>query len=169
MAAARMTDYGLRRARGEDLRGWRDRLGRAAEVAALAGLLLMLASIPGWIVYSGWAELQAMKAAWTIAGPACPIVEQPSRSVVGKKPPKPFSYGGIHFVRQFGHVSCVGWDDGGLGGEDITRVCQFSGPAMVKVAIAGRTVIYQPGVGRRATVTVRHGRPSCVVGGWFGY
>jgi hypothetical protein len=28
-------------------------------------------------------------------------------------------------------------------------------------------VTYEPGVGHPTTVTVRNGRPSCVVGGWF--
>jgi hypothetical protein len=38
---------------------------------------------------------------------------------------------------------------------------------MVSVAAGPRTVIFQPGLGRPATVTVRRGQVSCVLAGWF--
>jgi uncharacterized protein (AIM24 family) len=64
-------------------------------------------------------------------------------------------------------VSCVGFREGGLFNASSYQVCQFSGPGAVAVTRAGRTVTFQPGPGRRTTVTVRRDQVSCVVAGWF--
>ena len=88
---------------------------------------------------------------------------------MGSKPAKVFDYGGIGFARHFGHVSCVAWREGGVFDPDIYRVCQFNAPGAVTVTTREQTVRYQPGVGRRVTVSVRQGQPSCVMGGWFTY
>ena len=146
---------------------YRSKLRDAGQTLAMAGLLLMLAAIPGYIVLETWAGEQAMKRAWTIAGPPCPVVERPAWRVVGSKPPKAFAYGGIGFARHFGHASCVAWREGGAFNSGLVRVCQFNAPGAVTVAANGRTVSYQPGVAKRATVSVRAGRPACVMGGWF--
>lgn len=135
------------------------------ELAALVALLLTIISIPATMGYSAWARADAEKADWSIAGPACPVAAQPASAVVGRKAAKSFTYGEVAFTRQFGHASCNAWRVDGP--RDIVRVCQFSGPGAVTVATGGRRVVYQPGVGRRATVSVRHGTPSCVVAGWF--
>lgn len=93
----------------------------------------------------------------------------PSPAVGGgvHKPPKAFEYGGVGFARHFGHVSCVAWREGGPFRQDIRRVCQFNAPGEVTVALAGRTISYQPGVAQPVTVTIAHGQPSCVMAGWF--
>ena len=70
--------------------------------------------------------------------------------------------------RQHGDVSCVAPPDGNPLDPKSYTVCQFPAPATVSVAIGDRTVIFQPGPGRPATVTVRDGKVSCVVGGWLG-
>lgn len=145
----------------------RRRLREGSQVGGLAGLLVMLMIIPGLVVYEAWASHQAMKPAWTIAGPACPVVARPLRSVVGSKPPKAFAYGGVGFARHFGHASCVAWREGGMFSREIRRVCQFNAPGEVTVAVGGRTVSYQSGVAQPATVTIAHGQPSCIMGGWF--
>jgi hypothetical protein len=132
---------------------------------AMGGVVLMAAGIVGFLLWSGWARGATERSDWTIAGPACPVVAAASPLVVGKKPAKVFSYGGAEFSRAFGHASCNGWRENGP--SDVRWVCQFSGPGAVTVTTAGRSVVFQPGVGRRATVTVRQGRPSCVVAGWF--
>ena len=141
---------------------WRD----GVQSLGLAGLLLMLMAIPAYIVIETWIGEQAMQKAWT-TGPPCPVVARPAWIVVGSKPPKAFEYGGIGFARHFGHVSCVGWREGGMFDPDVYRVCQFNAPGAVTVAFGRQTISYQPGVGRRATVSVRRGQPSCVMGGWF--
>ena len=46
-------------------------------------------------------------------------------------------------------------------------VCQFTAPVMVSATLGGRTVVFEPGFGRRATVSLRHGRFACVLGGWI--
>jgi len=144
---------------------WRDGM----QSLGLAGLLLILMAIPAYIVIETWMGEQAMQKAWTITGPPCPVVARPAWIVVGSKPPKAFEYGGIGFARQFGHVSCVAWREGGMFDPDIYRVCQFNAPGAVTVAVGGQTISYQPGTARRATVSIRRGQPSCVMGGWFTY
>jgi len=131
--------------------------------ALLAGVI----SIPAITVYGVWAGVQAMKAEWAIKGPPCPVVAAPSIRVQGRKPPTAFPYGDAVFSHQTGNVSCVAPPEDGLFARRTYHVCQFSGPAMVAVTIGGHRTIYEPGVGRPATVTVRHGRPTCVMGGWF--
>lgn len=142
---------------------WRD----GVQSLGLAGMLLSLMAIPAYIVIETWMGEQAMQKAWTITGPPCPVVKRPDWIVVGSKPPKAFEYGGIGFARHFGHVSCVAWRENGMFDPDIYRVCQFNAPGAVTVASGGRTISYQPGFGRRATVSIRRGQPSCVMGGWF--
>lgn len=137
--------------------------------SGLAGLMLILLSVPGYIVAETWFGLMATKRAWTITGPPCPVVVAPARSVVGSKAPRDFTYNGAIFARHFGHVSCVAFREDGLFASGSYSVCQFSGPGAVHVTAGGRTVVFQPGVGRPATVTVRRGEASCVVAGWFRY
>jgi hypothetical protein len=49
-----------------------------AGAAGLLAMLAALASIPAYVIFETWSELQAMKRAWTIAGPPCPVVERPA-------------------------------------------------------------------------------------------
>jgi len=138
------------------------------QIAALGLLLLGLLTIPGYFVVETWVGQQQMKAAWNIEGPPCPVVERPSPSVVGRKAPRTFTYGGVDFTRQFGHASCVAIREPGFMTKESYRVCQFNAPAMVAVGLPdGRKVTYQPGVARPATVKIQHGQPSCVMAGWF--
>ncbi len=138
----------------------------AGQVANLAGLMLVVVSVPALMIYETWSEQEAMRKAWNIAGPACPVVEA-SPAVFGAKGPKTFEYGAVRFDRRYGHASCVAPPTEGLVSENIYRVCQFSAPSALAVTTEGRTVTYKPGTARRATVTVRDGQVSCVVGGWF--
>jgi hypothetical protein len=96
-------------------------------------------------------------------------VERPAPNVLGKKPLKHFAYGGIRFSLKTGHVECVALPEDRLPWEKTVnyRVCQFTGPGLVGVTMAGRTRWFQPGWGKPTTVTWRGGRLSCVVGGWF--
>lgn len=135
--------------------------------AGLGGMLLLLVAIPAIDVYRTWAGAQAEKRQWAIAGPACPVVGQPQLSVVGHKPPKTFTYNEITFTRHLGDVSCSAFREDGFMSPENYSVCQFSGPGAVTVQAAGETVTFQPGPGRRTTVTVRKGQVSCVVAGWF--
>lgn len=138
-----------------------------AEIAGMAGVLLMVVSIPAWAAYDTWSSQRALKAAWSISGPPCPAAERPMPVGTRLRTPRTFEYGGISFTRRFGHVSCVALPERGMFNEANYRVCQFSGPAMIAVRTERGTALFEPGVGRRATVIVRDGRASCVMGGWF--
>ena len=139
---------------------------RAGRFLNLSGLMLVILAVPALSIYETWSEQAAMRRAWNIAGPACPVVE-PSATFFGAKGPKGFDYGGIRFERRYGHVSCVAPAKRGMVGGEVYRVCQFTAPAALAVTADGRTHLYKTGVGQRATVTVRDGQVSCVVGGWF--
>ncbi|WP_372784392.1 hypothetical protein [Phenylobacterium sp.] len=137
---------------------------RQLGIAALAVAGVML---PVWLVGSTWMDRVALQRQWTIAGPACPIVAKPDRAVVGRRSPQFFEYQGIRFGRQSGEVSCVAPPEGHPLDPKSYAVCQFPAPVMVSVDTGQHTVIFQPGLGRRATVTVRRGEVSCVLAGWF--
>ena len=134
------------------------------QTAGIVILMLAVASIPLTVAFGGLADRQAMKREWAIDGPACPIAAGPSPF---KKPPHTFSYQGVRFTRQYGNVSCVVVPDGGIFSNARHAVCQFNGPARITATTGGRTIAYDPGIGHAATVTIRDGKPACVVGGWF--
>lgn len=137
------------------------------EVAGVLGVLAIVVSLPLLGIYATWSDQRAMRKAWNISGPACPVAAGPPPSGSERRPLTVFDYGDVSFSRKFGHVSCVAPSEGGPFARTTYRVCQFTGPALIGVTTAERTVFYAPGVGRRATVVVRGGTPSCVVGGWF--
>ena len=149
------------------------RVGRKArrdamvQALALGGLLVLLVAIPAIDVYRTWAAERAARRAWDIEGPACTTVARADPAVVGPKDPKTFDYNKASFTRHHGHVSCAAFREEGLFNTRFYSVCQFSGPGAVKVDVAGRSTTFQPGPGRRATVTIRDGQATCVVGGWF--
>lgn len=145
----------------------RSRRDAALQHLGLGGLLLLLVSVPAIDVYRTWGGLRAEKRLWTIAGPACPIVDRPEPSVVGHKPPHTFVYNQIAFTRHLGDASCAAFREDGFLAKDSYSVCQFSGPGAVTVETAGRRTTFQTGAGRRATVTVRSGAATCVAAGWF--
>jgi hypothetical protein len=86
---------------------------------------------------------------------------------IGASPPGGFRLWRRQLCTEVRTLSCVAPREGGLFTRTTYRVCQFSAPALIGVTTAERTVFYAPGVGRRATVAVRGGTPSCVLGGWF--
>ena len=135
--------------------------------AGLGGMLLMLIAVPAIDVYRTWVGLGAEKAAWDVRGPMCPIVDKADPKRVGHRTPKTFTYNRISFTRHLGDVSCAAFREDGFMSPDTYSVCQFSGPGAVTVDTGARKITFQPGPGNRATVTVRRGQPSCVIGGWF--
>ena len=133
----------------------------------MVGLLLLVVSIPLSSIYATWADQRAMRSEWAIEGPPCPVVAPPDSAKLERRPLKVFQYGGASFSRRFGHVSCVSPSDGVFSERVTYRVCQFTAPALVGVTTGKNTTFFATGVGRTATVTVRSGEPSCVLGGWF--
>jgi hypothetical protein len=134
------------------------------QTAGIVAVMLAVASIPLSIAYGTLMDRQALEEDWVIAGPACPVV---GHAMWFHRPPHKFSYQGVDFTRQYGSVSCMVLPDDGALSKARHTTCQFSSPAAVSVTAGGQTTIYEPGIGHPATVTIRDGRPSCVVGGWF--
>lgn len=162
IARPTFADYGVRL-----LEGRKRRMAQAYDILKNLGLLamlLMLVSIPLIMKYMDWRDQQALRRDWDVAGPSCAIVTAlPATS----RSPKAFEYGGVHFERRFGHVACTPVPKSASLNAATYPVCQFSGPAAVAVTTGDQTIVFKPGVGRAATVSVRDGKISCVVGGWF--
>jgi len=133
----------------------------------IVAVLVAVACMPFAIAAATWADHLSLRKEWTIAGPACPVVAKVSIAARGARPPPPFTYKGTRFAFQIGSAFCEAVPDEGLFPQTTHAVCQFSAPGAVEVTAGGRTVTFEPGVGHPTTVTVRGGRPTCVVGGWF--
>lgn len=105
--------------------------------------------------------------AWAIEGPPCP---QEPFSEAARQPAatKVFGYADAGFAYAYGHVACAEIHE--LGGRSLFRgypVCQFTSPGVVAVDAAGATTFFVPGLGERATVSVRGGEARCVMAAKF--
>jgi hypothetical protein len=136
----------------------------AAFGAVVVGGLVLL---PAWTVASTWLERKAQARQWAIAGPACPALPAPPPHVRGHRTPQYFEYRGVDFGRQEGQVSCAAPPDGNPLSPASYTVCQFTAPDLLLVKSDAGESVFQPGPHRPATVTVRHGQVTCVLGGWF--
>lgn len=106
-----------------------------------------------------------MKAEWTPAGVRCPIVDRPSLAATSRRgPPMTFQYGGASFTRSFAAVSCAAIPENLLWPRASYPVCRFNNPGAITVSAGTRRVTFEPPIGRGATVTVRGGQVTCVVG-----
>ncbi len=126
-------------------------------------LLLAIAGIPISIGYSTWRDHQSLREEFTAAGPACPVVAEPSLAARGAKPPPPFTYRGTHFAYQIGDVECAAAPEESPFDSSSYTACQFDAPGALEVTTGGRTTVFEPGIGHGAMVTVRKGRVSCAV------
>ena len=133
----------------------------------LATLLGGVASIPLMMGVATWWGHMQMRQDWAIHGPACRLVSEVPIASRGAKPPQPFTYMGVTFARQIGNVSCAAVPDDGWMPQTDHPVCQFNAPGAVAVTAGGRTVVYESGVGRPATITFKAGKLTCVIGGGF--
>jgi hypothetical protein len=138
----------------------------ATAALSIVTVLALAAGIPAWAVFALWAHQQELRRDWDIKGPPCPPARDSWQSIVLKREPHTFKYGGADFAHPFGGADCSSVPDGGFITRKAYYVCQFTGPIMIAVATGGRTVPYEPGPGRRATVSLRRGRLACVLGGW---
>jgi hypothetical protein len=146
----------------------RSRWMERAQVAGLVVLVAVLLSFPVVIGYATWMGRRSDVDQWKIAGPPCAEVATISRiAAPPKRGPMSFVYAGAKFSRSYGSASCATIPEDGLMTRATYHVCQFSNPGAVTVAVGARRVIFEPPVGRRATVTLRRGRLGCVVAGWF--
>ena len=144
------------------LHGW------GANLSTVLILVPILSALPAFIVFNNWANTMSLRKAWTIAGPACPVVATPSPTGTRHhKPPTTFWYGEARMTRAFGGAECGSVPENPLWPSQNYRVCRFNNPGAVTVRVGTRTTVFEPPVGNPATVTVRDGQATCVVGGWF--
>ena len=139
--------------------------GMIARLQTLAILIVLAAvvAMPLTVGVSTWLDHQSLRREWTAHGPACPVVSQISTAARGAKPPRPFVYRGAAFAYQIGDVDCAAIPEASLADSSSYTVCQFDAASAIQVSVAGRSVLFEPGVGHGATVTVRKGQTSCVI------
>jgi hypothetical protein len=103
---------------------------------------------------------------WAIAGPPCQALTAGAFAALQVRPHISFQYDDVAFDHGYGGVYCDDiHDDGGRGlGEH--PVCQFTGPAVLKVTTRKGVFYFFPSTGH-ATVTVENGVATCVRGGWY--
>lgn len=124
--------------------------------------------LPTVMVGSIYVEARALQRAWTVEGPPCPQVATPSsRAISRHRPPMTFTYGGASFTRSFAAVDCAAVPKSAVWPREAYRVCQFNNPGAITVRTATSRKVFELPPGARATVTVRDGLVSCVVGGSF--
>ena len=126
-------------------------------------------SLPVMIGVGTWVSHLALRQEWAIKGPACPQMTEVPIFARGARPPKPFTYKGARFAAQLGNIFCEAVPDEGWFPKTTHAACQFSNPSAIEVDTGLAKATYVTGMGHKATVTIRNGRPSCVVGGWFDY
>jgi hypothetical protein len=127
---------------------------------------LVVVSLPAWGVYRWWAFRHELRADWIITGPPCPPQVDSWDSIARRRTSHEFSYGGMHLRFPLGAANCSPVPEDYFTGHAYS-VCQLTAPGLVVVTADGRTAIFEPGPGRRATVELRNGQVSCVLGGWY--
>jgi len=144
----------------------RPRSTSTGRISVLIVCVLVL-GVPAWGVYALYAHQEALRRHWGgISGPACPLATRDWEELAGTRTPHRITYAKTAFRYVFGAADCASVPDGRFITMDAYYVCQFTRPLMLEAAAGGRTVRYEPGWGRRATVKVRNGQLSCVIGGW---
>jgi hypothetical protein len=102
--------------------------------------------------------------AWTVIGPPCPAVDRATFLAQPYEARQAFETDGIRWARSSAVVECQTIrSDGGVGGE-VYPVCQFSSPRALQITTAKGDFYFVPPLGQKATVTVRGGVASCVLG-----
>jgi hypothetical protein len=132
----------------------------------LTTIALLAVAVPAGALYAFWNHQHRLRIDWGIKGPPCPPPKDSWDAIVLKRQPHSFKYGGADFVHPFGGADCASVPDGRFPTRDAYYVCQFTGPVMVSVTLAGKTTLFEPGYGRHAAVSIRKGRVACVLGGW---
>jgi hypothetical protein len=138
----------------------------ATATLGLVTVDVLAVSLPAWGAYQWWAFRHDLRTDWNITGPPCPPATHSWQSVALRRKPQNFDYGGMHIAHPFGGADCSPVPEDYFTHRAYS-VCQFNAPVMISVTAGGRTTLFEPGVGRRATVKLRNGQVSCVLGGWF--
>jgi hypothetical protein len=128
--------------------------------------LALVAAILGWNSLAH--RRQELAQGWVGERPACPQLSAAAYAAKGyRRGERLIAYDDAVFARQFGHVECKDVDTRGGLGVLTHPVCQFSGPAALRIKAGAYEAFFEPGVGRLATVSVERGRAQCALGGKF--
>jgi hypothetical protein len=152
-----------------DLGGSRGRtpttIGRLAPFV-IAAVIASFASLV-WLYVKDRSDKVAEAAAETnvaaIVGPPCPAITPQIFKAHQLETRSTFDFNGLSLSRRFGNVSCgvaATHDALGIGAYP---VCQFSSPDVLAIKTAKGTYLFEPGVGKKATVMLRGGAVSCVM------
>lgn len=145
-----------------------DRVSHGRALVGMAVLVVGIALIPLIDAVRTAIAARREEEAWRIAGPACAVVHRPSTAATSRRGVQTHRYGDIAYSRAFGAVSCAGFAEPGWSlKRRVYRVCQFNNPGAVTVTTPRERVTFEGTPGRPMTITVRDGRASCVLGGWF--
>ena len=101
---------------------------------------------------------------WTVSGPACPSVTAADVQALDLANHTPFAFASMRGSMASGIVSCTVLDLAEGRPTPPYTVCQFSAPFVIALTTPRGQVYFEPGVGRKATVSLRNGQPSCVMG-----
>ena len=143
---------------------WHRSLGASVLFLIVAHVLLLVFG-GFWLLQRGPAVREARE--WAIDGPRCPSISAAAFAARGQSAPQAFEFGDVIFARRFGHASCALIGYGGGRGFGRYPVCQFTSPDALMIRARGREVRYILGPGQPATVSVRRGRPACVMAARF--
>ncbi len=111
-------------------------------------------------------KIAASEAATTpsaTVGLPCPVLTKAEFDALAVKPGKTFIFNEVTFDRRFGHVECNVISHGG--GTGFAPLCEFTAPAVLKVATKQGEFYFKTGVGKPVTVSTPGGIPKCVVAG----
>jgi hypothetical protein len=141
--------------------------GELLQWVLIAAVVMIPASLPLYVVYSSVVIEQRQIDHWKITGPPCTEVAHVSvLAAPPKRGPMSVNYAGAKLSRSYGSIFCAEIPEGRFT-RAVYHVCQFDNPGAVTVKLGARSRIFEPPVGRRATITLKRGQVSCVVGGWF--
>jgi hypothetical protein len=140
--------------------------GRSRKVAVVGAILLVAAGVAGigqdWLQHrrEGIADYKA----WMVAGPRCPPPPKAMPGAPAARPLQITNFGGVGFARQHGATQCSDIAADGGRGYGSFPVCQFDHPGVLEVSTRRGLYRFRAGIMNPATVSVRDGIPTCVVG-----
>lgn len=146
-----------------DLLKGRNRLAPAIIVTVVV-LGAVTAGFMWWLQQRHAATQLAEAREWAVSGPPCPVLDKAAFEAQPFPAAQQFQIFDMTFWRSSSLASCAAVLDNAGKGPGLVPTCQFSAPRLVRVQTAKGDYYFAPGLGHAATVTVRGGVPSCVLG-----
>lgn len=136
----------------------------AAMASAAAGAAVV-ATVPAALGTATWLRVRELQKQWTIDGPPCPTLSVFDPNIGPMKGTFPYLDATYSYGRA--QVYCADVPKSGVLASGTYQICQFNNPGVVQVETSRGVSVFGPMRGHRATVSVRDGAASCIVGGWF--